>query len=464
MDMRKTAQRTLAAAIFLLALTFIFPYKSLAQVDACPGLSDLLKSEQFKDAEKIARACLEQNPGNVPVQVALSKALAGQKQYVEAIKLAEDALNKYPKDTDLQAWLVRVLAWSGNYDKAWNLAEKLPKTALLDKDNARLVADLAFWKKDYKEAISRYDRFLEKWPTDHGAIRNRGTCYWKSGNDDRAKEDFETLCNMSRTNSDASCDPLKELKEHLARYTLFIQPEYWTRTKEFTNLNIQEDYEGWDGFLLFDVRAWNTLHVGASIDHRTRDYGEGQLDDQYLEGYASYLWDSGFYLYGAVGGTIDTDFSPIYTAAIEPGFIFKFGLELYLRYWRIEFEESGVHVISPALVYTLGPARFYFRYYHGIDDDPDIAQSNAYLGKLTFYIKSISLSGGGGYGDRTDYLEIDQMERDEYWLVTGGIGWQIHWRHGLMFDYVYRNEIAESLALEVHYTQHQYLLGYKLRF
>jgi len=453
--------------IFLFSLIFtgiLTPSFSYGQTDICPGLSDQLAAGEFAKAEATARACLEKTPENVPLKVALSKSLAGQQEYDEAISLAEQALEKYPKDADLLAWLARVLAWNGDFNRAWDLVLKLPRDALDDKDNARLVADIAFWKKDYKQGVSRYNYFLEKWPRDPSALKNRGLCFWKTGNDDKAKEDFISLCQLSKSDNNASCDPLKFFKESQARFHMVFQPEYWTRDKEITNKNISEDYHGFDGFFLFDYRPWRTLHIGASTDHRTRDYGDGQLDDQYLEGYGTYLWEKGFYLYGAAGATVDPDFSPLWTGTIEPGWIFKFGLEVYLRYWRIQFEESGVHVISPALVYTLGPAQLYFRYYHGIDDDPEIDQSNAYIGKLTFFIKSFSLSGGGGYGDHTDYLEIDNMERDEYWLIMAGVGWQIHWRHGVMLDYIYRNEIAESLALEVHYTQHQYLLGYKVRF
>ena len=150
--------------------------------------------------------------------------------------------------------------------------------------------------------------------------------------------------------------------------------------------------------------------------------------------------------------------------ALAPGDVVTLPLAK-ARATGLEFENSGVNVITPAVAYYVGPLMFYLRYYYAIDDDSDIDPSNSVYGKIALtVIDKIILSAGAGAGDRTDWLDVTDANVDNYWLVTGGLGVQFNWQHGVYFDYIYRNETSENDRIDVDFRQHQFLLTYQLRF
>lgn len=432
----------------------------------CSELNDFLTLGKYIEAEALARECMKQDPTSVFVWIGLSKALAFQDKHDEALSWIQVARSAYPNDMDILTQEIRILSWKGAVDEAWEKTKELPPENLKDPETALLVANVNFWSEHYDDAVNMYTAFLDQEPENPTALRNRGNCYRILGDDEKAKADFEKLCALSKTDKNASCRPLQELAEERARFTLMIQPHYWLETKEYVGQNLSYDFEGYGGKVLFDARIKDTWHLGGSFDYRTRQYNpaDGLVDDEYIEIFSSYLWPVGFKLSGAAGFTIAPDFLPTFTAQIEPGWVFDFGLEVYLKYWRLQFENDGVNVLSPAAIYYIGPAMFYLRYYLGIDDDPNIDPSNSLIGKAMLTFAPISFWAGGGIGDRADYLELDNTSNDGYWMLMAGIGWQIHWRHNLAFDYIYREEDSENDRIQVHFIRHQFLLSYTVKF
>jgi len=447
-----------SAFIFIAAtFTFLLPFTGMAFSSDCPDAQESFTKEDFVQAENAARACIEASPDNEYNWYALSRALGFQKKFDKALKWADKAYEKNPADYDFATWRVRLISWSGDLDLAWTEAMKLPEKAFLDKDNNRLLADIAMWRKDYPEAIKRYNKFLLVWPGDAGAIKNRGVSYKESSQPKLAKQDFKQLCDMG------DCKLYRQMQSEKARFKMVFQPRYWFADKKWEGTDAKDNPEAIEGYFLFDARVYDTLHLGLELDHRARKYGSETFTDQVAGLYANYSFDFGMILLGSVGMTINPDFSPSLYGIIEPGWGFDFGLELYLRYWRMQFEQYGVNVIS--VIYTIDPVSFYVRYYRGYDEDPVIDPSNSILGKFTYTIlELVSLSIGAAYGDGADYLKIDDIKRKGYYLILGGIGWQINPLHSLALDYEYRDEASENDRVDITYFQHQFALSYTVRF
>jgi len=420
-----------------------------ARAAGCPKSEDLWKAGKFKAAEDEARACLKAAPDDVSVWLALSKALAVQAKYAAALKWAEKAIARYPADLDLVSWRIRVLAWKGDMAKAWTEIEKLPPEAFDDKETALLAGNVALWKKDYKEAVTLYSYYLKLEPNDLDAIKNRGIAYEKSYKIGEARKDYERLCEKSGKKPD-SCKYLESLNERFARAKLALVPSYWLIEKQEDDFNVLTSV---------DVRAWRQLHFGVSLDIRGRHIEDELKMDYYLEAWTLFKTEFNLILFLAGGYTPAANFSPAWTVQGEVGYGFKFGLEIYLKYWRIQFKNGGAHVISPALVYNLKRWVFTVRYYLGIDDKKGIGHAG--MLKVSCNVTSpLSIYLGGAVGNRAEYIEPFENESELFYsLFIGAVG-KITWRHQLTFDYTFRVDQTSSRL----YRQHKFTLGYQVAF
>ncbi len=419
---------------------------STALAAACPDAQEAYDDENWLMAEFSARECLSNDPDNAELWALLARSLAFQEKYEESLQWIDKVLAKYPTDSDMRTQRVRVLAWKGDLDEAWEEAQGLNINAYTDPDTSKLVANIAFWRNDWKNAVERYDLYLLRVPDDQLALRNRGVAHKNLGNNELARRDFIMLCKLQ---GKRNCELDDDIEKSEARFELLLQPGY---------VFIEERNDGWNALVKLDARVWRTLKIGASSEYRQRDYGK-IVDDLYNEIFGSYRWKSGWTLYGALGFTVDPDFSPNWSAQIEPGYIFDFGLELYLKYWRIQFENEGIHVITPGLIYYFSMFMIYPRYYMSIDDAGDIAHSGM-LKLGIFPIDYLSFFVGAGLGDKTEYLEPRRGELDYYYFILAGAAWNINWRHKLMFDYIYRNEKTDTQR----YIHHHFMLGYSVKF
>ncbi len=449
--------------MFALLLFLVVP--ATATADECADAPDYLAQNRITEAENAARACLQDSPDNAAAMVVLARALLAQDEFTEALSWAEKAQAKYPQDLDIATLRMQILARSGDLDAAWAVAVQLPAAAKTQHDPALVAANIAFWREDYAEAAARYDSFVAQWPGEVDAERNRAIAYDKTGRSVTAQTEYERLC-RAPYEDDLACALYTQKKKENAKYTLALRPGYWLATRSYNNTNKEDNFDGYSGYAMIDARVFGTFHLGTSLEYRTRDYGDGDVSDTYWELFGNYTWPVGFKLSAAAGMTLDdTDFSPEWTAQIEPGWVFDFGLELYFKFWRLEFEKSGVNVLSPAAAFYYGPLMLYARYYYAIDEDPDTDPSNSFLAKAGWtFFNHVTLTGGYGAGDRTDYLEVTDANVDNYWLALGGIGIHFNWQHSVFLDYIYRDETSSNDRIDVDFIQHQFLLTYQVRF
>ena len=433
---------------------------------------DYLNAGDPEDAESAAMQCLAQRPDQVSTWYLLSRIFTELERYDEALEWVDAALKRYPDDLQLQAWRVRIIARRGDLDRAWLELRAFPASAFDDQETARLAGDLAFWRNDWEVAIRRYDSYLERWPDDTAAAKNRALAYDGLGETSRAQDDLQLLCDLEFEENGA-CLALGRLKRRASRYALLAQPGYM--------LNGTRTY-GFNEYLHLSARASDDLALGAAADVRHRSQDPGINTDVYFEGSANKHIDKHWSLYGSAGFTVAADFSPVWAVQVQPCYRFDNGVQLRLKYWRMQFKELGSNIFSPRASMYLGPFFYDVRYFLTIDDNGDVGNSG--LGKVMYFFHQFSVHVGAGVGDRTDYIyqELPDGKVDRFWLVLGGIGWQFHWRHRISFDYSYRNERASSavtpaeseddlplvtpvLGSQVsHKDLHEFLLGYKVNF
>lgn len=412
----------------------------------CQAAQLSLQRQEHQQAERLARRCLQHNPNHSQARIVLSRALAAQQRYGQAIAQLDRVLYRYPRDGDLLVLRVRLLAWSGDLNGAWSQLLQLPTSSFADPETVLLGANLAFWRKDYLEAVLRYSDFLEVQPGDTTALRNRGLAWRQQGEPKQALLDFERLCKLDA----AQCGLKTELQQEQARFSLMLMPAYY---------HIVDRPPAGRLSSIFRAQVFPQLQAGAQAELRYRDFGQGGLTDVYLQGDATLNHDSGLFVTVGAGFSILPQFSPQWTAQVEPGYAFAFGLELYLKYWRLQFAQGGAHVISPAFYYGLGRFGFYSRCYFAIDDQR--GPTLALMSKISLRPgPPWQLFLGGGFGDRSEYLEPRQVDLSGSAFAVAGASWDLHWRHRFLLEVLLRRETSDQQI----YLEAQTALGYRLRF
>lgn len=429
----------------LTAVVGLFPMAARG-ADCAPGEAHY-RAGRFLDAEREARKCLKGKQERRATWFLLSRALGGQKRYPEALRLAEQALKHHPLDQSLRTWRVRLLAWQGKLDRAWQEAQRFEPVARKDRETTKLLADLAFWRKDFREAAKRYGSYLDQWPDDSKALRSRGIAYVKLKREKQAARDFEKLCHDSPSGD--GCRLLGASKRRSSRFSLLLQPSFQM---------LEERSDWWQFKARLEARVWKSLVLGFSTNYVNRAYSAGKQSDTFLEGSARYRFGKRFGLGVAAGGTVAPDFLPRYTFQVEPWVLFDFGLQVFLRYWRLGFENKGVNVVNPHLTWYIGPFALDVRYYMSINDSGDLGHT--VWGKLSFFHDRWVLYAGGGGGTSSDYLEVPNANVNSFWMLVAGLGFKLNWRHWLVLEYLHRNEKADT----EHFRMHQLLIGYQIRF
>ena len=152
------------------------------------------------------------------------------------------------------------------------------------------------------------------------------------------------------------------------------------------------------------------------------------------------------------------EFSPVWSAQLESGLALPGGLEVDLKFWRLEFEGTGASVISPAVLYDVGLVSLSIRYFVWFGAVNGVTQS-------AFGRAGIALGGswatyvGGGGGTGSDYLDVQQNVPAGFWFAMAGVSRQLGWRQRLIADYVHRYEWGGAST----YIQDKFSLGYELR-
>ncbi len=464
----------------------------------CRDHAVLAKQGRHAEAEALMRHCLQQAQyrSDPAYWVALSRALAGQRRYASALVWAKKAVEQDPTNRAYLLWQTRLKAWSNDLVGAWNDAKALYLALPSDKAAAQLIAEVAFWRKDYPMAVQLYSRYLATYPADHGARLNRGRAYLKLGEEEHGVRDLTIVCSEVGASSPA-CTDLDSREFNSRYYTLMFQAGYYPVSYEpFVSIG-----DTWHLMGLFSMNFGRKLQLGTSAlflarEFSTLDTSINQYPDKYdfkydvmLDIFAQYRWKSGFSLFGSVGFTPLPDFLPLVSIKMEPAFEFDMGLRPAFLIWRLQWETgSGTTVLSPGISYSVNRWYFLTRLYIGIDDDINEASDVGVsaMAKVTF--NPIPLLGfilGAAVGNKPEYIDTSARgslvaDAKFFWSLMAGVHFFIKGQHSIMLDYVYRDEKFElNSTLNSqnqppfffstpeqfgHFKQHQILLGYRILF
>ena len=469
-----------------------------------PGTMDcrdhelLAKKGRSAEAEALLRHCLQQPQyrSDLSYWIAMSKVLANQKKYASALAWAKKALEQDPGNRAYAMWQARLKAWSNDLDGAWNEAKALYLVQPTDNEAALLVADVAFWRKDYAMAVRLYSRYLSSTPTDNKARLNRGRAYFQLGETESGERDLTIVCSEEGSGS-AACSDLDGRDFNSRYYTLMFQAGYSpVHYEPFINMG-----DTWHLMGLFSANFGRKLQLGTSALFLARQFSElnkatNTYPDKYdykydvmFDFFGQYRWQSGFSLFGSVGFTPAPDFLPLVSIKLEPAYEFDFGLRPAFLIWRLQWETgSGTTVLSPGVSYAANRWYLLTRLYFGIDDDiaaPDDL-GVTFLAKVTFNpIPLVGLVLGGAVGNKPEYIDAtarSSLVADDsfFWSLMAGVHFFIKGQHSIMLDYVFRDEryeLKNTLNSQTqpafffstpeeygHFRQHQILLGYRILF
>ncbi len=399
------------------------------------------------DRLEVLELCLVAYPEDADLRVLKASSLLQVSRFQDALETAESVVNVHPDYLDARVLAVRALVGLQRLTEAHATARQLSPEWLQDPENSVLWGDLAFWGGDYLEASSRYDRHVQRFGDDPGVLRKLGLCRLELGDSNQALSALDRSCAADSRGD--SCRMAGELRALDSPWLLGVSGGLW---------HIEQGATGWNAGVLVDRRLGAAWRLSAAGDFRTRDYGDGPMNDVYLEGQAEFRWGGGWSLSGTLGGTPRASFSPELSAALEAGVGLDFGLEVFLKYWRIQFPAGGAHVLAPRLFYYLGPLLWDLRYYFSFKDEGGLG--HAVLGRVTWYTWRVSPFLGAGRGDTNDYLELRHTGTELFWLIWAGIGVDLGSTSRVIADYVYRYEEASRIPM----TLHQFTLRYEIRF
>ncbi len=416
----------------------------------CPESRLEREAGHGQQAEALARRCVRDNPDEPAAWVALGEALAEQGRFDRAAAWFSRAATYYPNDWRLKLHQARFLAWQGAHEHAWELVENLPPEAFKDTEVLRLVADVAYWRQDWAEAIRRYDAYLMTRPDDVRALVARGRSYRALGDTTAAMLDMEIACTLSDGKGSA-CTEADQLEEGPRQYRV-------SALAGWTYIDILPDW--YDVMVSFDTQLLDPLSLGGWIEYRYRNLGTNPRHDVILGVRGRYVFDAQWSLGAGVA------FSPTYAVApylqlyIEPAWRVVETVTLDVRYWMLRWSGAGAHVFRPSVTWT--PEMWFVRgeYYLGFTED-GAAPTHVGLARVGRYLPlNLYAELGIGGGNRADYLDTSFSDREWHWLLSAKIAWSPNDQHTLGLKYIFRDE----REVKRRFQRHQFILSWDVDF
>lgn len=416
----------------------------------CPESRKAREAGQGQRAEALARRCVREHPDESAAWVALGEALAEQGRFDRAAAWFSRAARHHPDDWRLKLHEARFLAWQGAHDRAWEAVEHLPAEAFEDIEVLRLVADVAYWRQDWAEAVQRYDAYLMQRPDDVRALLARGRSHRAMGDTTGAMMDLEIACTLSDGEGRA-CQEADLLEEGPRRYRV-------SALVGWTYIDILPDW--YDLLASFDVQLLDELTIGAWIEYRHRALSGPKTDDVIIGARGRYLFDASWSLGAGIAVSPTYEVAPYLQVYIEPAWRVLETVTLDIRYWMLRWTDNGAHVFRPSVTWT--PDLWFFRaeYFLGFTED-GATPTHVGLARLGRYLPlQLYAEIGIGGGNRADYLDTTFSDAEWHWLLSGKIAWSPNDQHTLALKYIFRDERESKRRFQ----RHQFILSWDVDF
>ncbi|MBA2661677.1 MAG: tetratricopeptide repeat protein [Bradymonadaceae bacterium] len=343
--------------------------------------------------------------------------------FVEAEQAARDCLERRPENAEAWAELARSLAVQGRLAEAVEAVDQALVEHPHSGDYTLLLARLWYWQGEHERAIQTLSSLPVGWSDTHDVV-------------------------VLRREIDLALAAPPDL---LASKSYFlVQVGY---------LAASERPEGWHFRHALGLGVTQRLLAEVNFEGIRRGFGQARFTDFMVGGASEYRFDAGYRMRAGGAYTLNPRFSPLWNAYVEPGFVFEGGLELGLRFWRIEFEQAGINVLNPGVVKYLGPWLFDARYYLGIESGQSLRHS--VLGRTGYFFHDdLHVYLGAGLANHADYLEGRQISHEYGLIGLSGIEFGFSQRLHMLVDYQYRHEAASERVL----GQHRITAGLRTRF
>ncbi len=421
---------------------------TLAAVETpCDLASQAIQQGNYPKAEQQAQACIEATPENYLGHYHLSRSLAFSQNYSGALVSAQKALSLEPQNGDLILWKSHVQAWSGNYVGARASIAKLPKKRRSSTESLRIQGRVELWDGNYPQAVEKFDQIIAQNPKDADALSQRGIAKQNTGEEEAAYQDLTASCSLGH---DKACDYAEELSRKMWNWEAHLHPSFTQTRDQRTWLELEGGVR---------TRLTPKLHLGASLEFRSRDFGAERLQD--LSAFAEVHYEAleRLHLDARVGGALINNFSPQFYLLLEPSVIVGDRWIVSARYWLRTFELGSVQVMGPSVSFYWDNFLFSLRYDVGLRPN-NAPTTHAVLGRARYYFQrdwefGVGLGGGSG----ADNLAPVPQQADNHLVALGQVTWWLNTKTALSADYIFRTENSANRQFQ----SHQLIAGFKLR-
>ena len=161
---------------------------------SCLIYRSLLRKKQLKSAEEHMRACVKWRARNFYAWNMLFKLLLDQGRIKDALADVDAAIRDYPTDGFFRFWRLRLLVSAGQHRQAWKESASVDQFSQRNLAAARLSAGIAMRVGQFRVAIKRYKRVLDRWPNHMRARYNLARAYQAVGRVREAVLEYEMVC------------------------------------------------------------------------------------------------------------------------------------------------------------------------------------------------------------------------------------------------------------------------------
>ncbi|MFB6262522.1 MAG: tetratricopeptide repeat protein [Bradymonadaceae bacterium] len=350
-----------------------------------------------------------------------------------ARQLADRAYSRRPKGDEVALWHLELTMEQQRWGEVRSAVEHLPNSARDAPLGFLARARLSERDGNVERARGLYSRYLGARPDDADARYRRGLLRNRAGDIDGAAADFVRACRVEPGHVRACRAARGGVAPGAVRAPTFradIRSGVELTGETFTGYSTAVGLSGW---------IERATRLELDFEWRDRSVEGREATDGRVDVGGMQLLDNGVRFAGGGGAALEPDFAPHWHAYLQGGYRFSRQFAADLRYWRIQFQPIGEHVVSPRANFTAG--RFELRWRHFVSFT-DLGEVHV----ASLLETGVDVAGptrwhfGLGAGDGRDYLELRRSADDGHILIRAGFRHDLASKHRLGLDLTHRRD------------------------